>query len=73
MIVKMQGEIEDMADRAKLLAGWDEGGHVPLGGLDGEDPSDPDGALDNRRYAEGVEAGLRWALGWGNQPFPSWA
>lgn len=67
-MLQRQETIEDMADEAKRQAGWDND----------DDPTryrplDPDADLDQQRehraYAEGVEAGLRWALSAAGDPF----
>ncbi len=57
-----------MAEFAKIESGWSEDATRPsgsnvFGGL-------TDKEREHRAYAEGVEAGLRWALGWAGEPFP---
>lgn len=57
-----QQEIDAMANEAKRRAGWDEDGtYRPLRG--GE-------TAEDRAYAEGVEAGLRWVSRSAGDPFP---
>lgn len=72
--MQTQRDIEEMADEAKLAAGWAEDGYVPLGHSDGlgglSSEYDEDQDREDRAYAEGVEAGLRWALGWADKPLP---
>lgn len=63
--MRAQHEIEAMAEQAKLAGGWRDADYVPVGELPGENrdnPTDFDQAVSGRIYAEGVEAGLLWAL-----------
>jgi hypothetical protein len=70
MIMKTQQEIEEMAEQAKLATGYDGVGFARLGDPAEEFGLDLDQIRENRAYAEGVEAGLRWALDWANKPLP---
>lgn len=67
--MKSQSEIEAMAKLAKTATGWaKDGTYVPVGRLPGEGEDDEDNRAA-RNFAEGVEAGLLWALGWAGPPF----
>lgn len=74
--MKDRSQMEHMAQVAQREAGWDPvtmerqpiKGSNGLGGLSSE--FDADQEREDRAYAEGVEAGILWALGDARQPFP---
>lgn len=68
--MRMHSEMEHMAEVAKQSAGWDPADmtYRPIGPDEGG--GDPDRAREDRAYAEGVEAGILWAMGYAGMPFP---
>jgi hypothetical protein len=66
--MKTRSEMEHMAEVARGLAGWDPADMTlrPISAIEG----DPVKARKDRAYAEGVEAGILWALGNAGEPFP---
>lgn len=66
--MKTRSELEHMAEVAKREAGWDPADmtYQPIWAEEG----DADKVREDRAYAEGVEAGIRWAMGGAGTPFP---
>lgn len=66
--MKTHSELEHMAEVAKRESGWDPADmtRIPIRPEQG----DPNRQREDRAYAEGVEAGILWALGRTRMPFP---
>lgn len=69
--MKTVSQMEQMATVAKNAAGWQEDGSYRAVEADTSlVGSDDAKAISDRDYAEGVEAGILWALGHAGEPFP---
>jgi hypothetical protein len=65
--MKTRSELERMAELARRSAGWDPDMTWRPRLADG---GDLEKARNDRAYAEGVEAGILWALGNAGMPLP---
>lgn len=70
-MTRTRSEMESMVEAAKRAAGWnpEDMSHRPVD-LTVEGKGEWDRALEDRSYAEGVEAALLWVMGSAGDPLP---